>query len=216
MDEGFSKSILVKLGVAILVIALVDLFFLNYWVFKSEKLKVESEKVEEAKVVNDENSPLPSPTSQPFESPSPTAEPALAATETKTVVEKETVVQTAQKEIFIPIGSGSTKSGTFADLSGLEVTIDTTKYSQIESVVFEATLWVEGGNGRAWAKLKNVSDNNPFIEGQISSVSSTGELKTSGNIPIPTGSKKYGVQAKSDITNFAAHIDNARIKITLK
>ena len=46
MEEGSSRSIIAKLGVAILVIALIDLFFLNYWVLKSGKLKVESGKPE--------------------------------------------------------------------------------------------------------------------------------------------------------------------------
>jgi len=214
MGESFSKSILIKLGVAILAIALIDLFYLNYWVIKSEKLKVESGKFAQE---NRQIEPKPSQSPQaespsPVVSPSPTSVPALNQTTLKTT----TVVQTAQKEIFIPIGSGSTKSGTFADLSGLEVTIDTTKYSEIESVVFEASLWTDGGNGQAWAKLKNVSDNNPFIESQISSTSGVGEVKTSGKIPIPAGSKKYGVQAKTDITNFAAHVDNARLKIVLR
>src|SRR3989344_3632675 len=150
MGESFSKSILIKLGVAILAIALIDLFYLNYWVIKSEKLKVESGKFAQE---NRQIEPKPSQSPQ-AESPSP--------------------------------------------------------------VVSEASLWTDGGNGQAWAKLKNVSDNNPFIESQISSTSGVGEVKTSGKIPIPAGSKKYGVQAKTDITNFAAHVDNARLKIVLR
>jgi len=215
MEESFPKSIVAKLGIAILTIALVDLFYLNYWVLRSEKLKAESGKfAQDNRQLEPE--PLPSPeaptTVADYASPSPTSGPALSQTTLKTT----TVVQTAQKEIFVPIGSGSTKSGTFTDLSGLEVTIDTTKYSEIESVVFEASIWTEGGNGRAWAKLKNVSDNNPFIESQISSSSGSGEVKTSGKIPILAGAKKYGVQAKTDLVDYYAHVDNARIKITLK
>src|SRR3989344_1408703 len=214
MEESFSKSIITKIGIAILTIALVDLFYLNYWILQSEKLKVESGKFgQDNRQLEPELSGSPnaeSPT--PVVSPSPIPEPALNQTTLKTI----TVVQTAQKEIFIPIGSGSTKSGTFADLSGVEVTIDTTKYSEIESVVFEASLWTDGGNGRAWAKLKNVSDNNPFIESQISATSGAGEVKTSGKVPILAGAKKYGVQAKTDLVDYYAHVDNARIKITLK
>lgn len=224
MEEPSSKGILAKIGVAILVLALVDLFYLNYWVVKSTKLKVESEKLDSGREVGTRPSPSTvasidsTSANLPILSPSPTQQPAGTSTTTTAKAEKEvqTVVQTAQKEIFIPIGSGSTKSGEFVDLSGLEVTIDTTKYSAIESVVFEASLYTDGGNGRAWAKLKNISDKNPFIESQISSSSGTGEVKTSGNIPMPTGSKKYGVQAKTDLVDYAAHVENARIKITLK
>lgn len=200
-----------------MAVALLDLFFLNYWVIKGQKELGEGEdspnKTEESREIS---APSPSPIS--LASPVVAAEPPAGASETKTVVEKvtSTVVQTAQKEIFIPIGSGFNNKNSYTDIPGLEVTIDTTKYSAIESVVFEASIWVEGGNGRAWARLKNISDSNPYVEGQISSSSSSGEVKTSGNIPIPNGSKKYGIQAKTDIENFSAHVENARIKITLK
>ena len=216
MDEGSSKSILTKIGLAVLVIALLDLFFLNYLTFKNQKESQESQVIEEDSRVIVEPSPPPIEVTEDQPEPSSAPPPAGGTTETKTIVEKETVVQTAQKEIFIPVGSGSIKKKDWADIPGLEVTIDTTKYSAIESIVFEATIWPEGGNGRAYARLKNISDSNPFVESQISSASNTGELKTSGSIPFPSGSKKYGVQAKTDIENFAAHVENARIKITLK
>lgn len=213
MDEGPSKSILTKIGLAILVIALLDLFFLNYWVLENSKSKIASGESGESRLIVEE----PTPSLTPLESPNPSSQaPTAMANETKTVVEEKTVIQTAQKEIFIPIGSGSLKIKDWSDIPGLEVTIDTTKYSSIDSIVFEATIWPEGGNGRAYARLKNITDNNPFEESQISNASTTGVLKTSGNIPLPSGSKKYGVQAKTDIENFPAHVENARIKITLK
>ncbi len=212
MNQSFSKSILIKIGFAILLISLIDLFYLNWWILKKGRSEAANGKISDSRVVSVE-SPSPSPDLSPIPapSPSPTSAPIIL---NKT--DAKTVVQTAQKEIFIPIGSGSTKSGTFADISGLAVTIDTTKYSAIDSVVFEATVWVDGGNGRAWAKLKNVSDNNPFIESQITSSSGTGEVKTSGNIPIPSGAKTYGVQAKTDLTDYYTHVDNARLKIVLR
>ncbi len=216
MDEGSSKSIIIKIGLAILVIALLDLFFLNYLVFKNQKTSQESQVIEKDSRVIVEPSPSPIEVVENQPEPSFAPIPVGGTTETKTIVEKETVVQTAQKEIFIPVGSGSIKKKDWTDIPGLEVTIDTTKYSSIESIVFEATIWPEGGNGRAYARLKNISDSNPFIESQISNAGHSGELKTSGNIPFPTGAKKYGVQAKTDIENFEAHVENARIKITLK
>jgi hypothetical protein len=213
MRDSVLSKILSKLIIAIAIVALADLVYLNWWIVQNQNSNLSGQNLEATRDVSIESSPLvlPSPTTAVF--PEPAKEP-----ETKTVVEKQTqtIIQTAQKEIFIPIGSGSTNSNSYEDLPGLEVTIDTSKYSEIESVVFEASLRVEGGNGRAYAQLKNVSDNNPFFESMISSSSGAGEVKISGNIPIPSGSKKYGVRAKTDITNFAAHVENARIKITLK
>src|SRR3989344_3696908 len=179
MDQSSSTKILGKLGLSILAISLVDLLFLNWWVYRYDKLKVKNVKV-------------------------------------STVNRTETVVQTSQKEIFIPLGSSSTKSNSYAELAGLEVTIDPSKYWAIDSMIFEASLWVDGGNGRAWAQLYVVDDKNPLIESQISNPTSTPTIKTSGNIPIPGGAKSYRVQAKTELTDYAAHVDNARLKITLK
>lgn len=214
------KSILVKIGVAILVIALVDLVYVNYLVLVDFQKNTQSEaeqnssrtiKAEETPVINASPSPEANITTQtsPAVTPSPT-------TIYQTQVQEKTVVQTAQKEIFVPIGSGSTYSNSYANLSGVEVKIDWSKYSGIESVVFEATIWVQGGNGRAYAQLVNITDNNPLNESTLSSSSGGGEFKYSGNIPISSGIKTYGVRAKTDIVEFAAHVDNAKIKITLK
>lgn len=222
MEQSLLSRILAKIGIAILTVALADLLFVNYWLIKNENLnsKTASENninpsqasppTSQATLVPSP-SPSPSPTKSSPSQPSPTVK-------TETVVEKQTqtIIQTSSREIFIPMGSGSTNSYTFADLTGTDVTIDTSKYSAIDSVIFEASIWPEGGNGRAYAQIINVTDKNPLIESQISGSTSSGSVKTSGKIPIPTGAKTYRVQAKTDITNFAAHVENARIKITLK
>ncbi len=216
MEQSLVARILSKIAVAVLVLALLDLLYLNWWVIKYQKANSKDQNLEQTRTV--EAIPSPTPEASPTSLPGGEPKTETKTVETKTVVEKETqtIVQTAQREIFIPIGSSSTTSRNYVDLSGLEVTIDTSKYSTIESVVFEASIWVEGGNGRAYAQLKNITDNNPLIESEITSTSNKGEVKTSGKIPIPAGAKKYGVRAKTDIENFAAHVENARLKITLK
>ena len=221
MDESLSGKILSKMVIAIFVIALVDLIYLNWWVLKSQKLEAGSENLTLEQTANDLKQTSGSPEPIADSSPSPSASPEVETevkTETKTVVEKQTqtVIQTAQKEIFIPMGSGSTTSNSFVDLNGTDVAIDTSKYSTIDQVVFEASLRVEGGNGKATAKITNVTDNNPLFESEISTTSGTATVKTSGKIPIPQGVKTYRVQAKTDLVNFPARVENARIKITLK
>ena len=223
MDEGASGRILGKIGLAILAIALVDLGFLNYWVVKNDKLvtdvvtalnsrqdKSEDKSTADSgqdQVVESEPSPSPSPL------PVSQTEKTSATSDTKKI---QTVVQNAQKEIFISLGSGSTKSNDWAELAGLQVTIDFSKYSGIDSMVFSGSVWVDGGNGRAWGELYNSDDKTLLIESRISSPTGTATLMTSGNIPIPAGAKTYKVYAKTDLTDYAAHVDNARIKITLK
>jgi hypothetical protein len=224
MEDVESSSVLSKILIAIFVVALADLVFINWWLLK----KSTSEAVvpnQSADVVKSQKndagySPSPVPSSTPVEKvveknislgyeqkaiSSPNPSPSV-----------QTIVQTANKEIFIPMGFGETKSGNFADLSGVEISIDSSKYSNIDYVVFEASIWVEGGNGRAWAQIINVNDNNAIIESQITNPTSTPTLKSSGRIPLADGNKTYRVQAKTDLTDFAAHIENAHIKIVLK
>lgn len=212
MEESLLGKIFSKIIVAIFIIAVLDLMFVNWWILKSEGKQAPIENT-----VSNSQVEVASPTPIVIPSFAPTVQQEKSV-ETKTVVEvqEKTVVQTPNKEIFVPMGSGNTKSGSFEDLYGVEVTIDTGKYSAIDYIVFEGSLWVEGGNGRAWAQLKNVSDNNPFIESQISNPTSTPTLKTSAKIPYASGSKTYRVMAKTEQTDYAAHVDNARLKIVLK
>ena len=220
MDDSLPSRIFAKLGVAILAVALLDLAFVNWVIIKDQKTQIANSNVSEespadksAGVSTSDRGESPTP------SPSPGAQPKeVSVSDTKTIIEKgtQTIIQTAQKEIFIPMGSGSSTSSTYKDIDGTDVTIDTAKYGNIDSVVFEASIWVTGGNGRAYAQITNVNDKNPLIESQISGTSGTGEVKASGKIPFPSGAKTYRIQAKTDITNFAAHVENARLKITLR
>jgi len=217
---------LTKIGIAIIALALADLLYLNYWVISSQNRgggESANRESSQNSSVSDAGSPIPSPSQSPMlSSPSPSAKgqsPApVTIVETKTVVEKEsqTIVQTAQKEIFIPIGSGSTYSQSYTDLSGLEVSIDTSKYSSIESVVFEGSVWVQDGNGKMYAQLFNKTDGHPVWNSEISTSSASGTLTTSSKITLDSGNKTYRVQAKTNLTAYAAHIESARIKITLK
>lgn len=219
MENSFAGRLVSKIAVAIFLIAALDLVFINWWILKRDKQGLASVAVETTNnksvggsEISDKASASPTAVPTPtvvqtvIQTPNPSAQP----------VTSQTVIQTASREIFIPMGTGQSNSGIFADIAGTEVTIDTTKYSAIDYVVFEASVWVDGGNGRAWAQIKNVNDNNPLIESQISNPTSTATSKTSGKIPIPSGAKTYIVQAKTDMTDFAAHVGNARLKIVLK
>lgn len=220
LDNTSSAKILGKIGLAIIAIALADLAFLNYWVVKNDKklssfrapaTATPSASPRGTEVAADEDVGEESP--EPSPSPVTVSQ---ATKETSLAGKTETVVQTAQKEIFLPLGSGSTKSATYAELAGAEITIDFSKYSAVDSMVFEASVWVDGGNGRAWGELYNVDGKTLLIESQISNPTGSGVLKTSGSIPVPGGAKTYRVYAKTDLTDYAAHVDNARIKITLR
>jgi len=214
------SKLLTKIGLAILVLVIFDLAYINWWVLsESKKVKEPEGQSVRASIVQakDKNTASSSPIA--ISSPEPSGEGGQAKTvETRTVVEKQTqvVVQNAQKEVFIPIGAGSIKSGSYADVGGLEVSIDTDKYPAIASAVFEAGLWSDGGNGKVWAQLYNVSDKHPVWFSEISASSATSKFVSSLNITLGKGLRTYKVQAKGDQSDFYVHVENARIKITLK
>ncbi|MBI4037694.1 hypothetical protein HY382_01450 [Candidatus Curtissbacteria bacterium] len=211
------SKIFIKMGIALFVLAMVDLIFVNYWIWGNAKnlnVKIPSEEGtsdESKQIGNIEEVSSPTPYIQASPSPEPSVEP-------KTIIQKETktIVQTAQKEIFIPLGSGSASTNSFSDIPGTDVTVDFSKYSEIDYMVFEASVWVLYGNGRAYGQIKNVSDKNPLAESIVSSNSSTGEVKISGRLPVPSGVKTFRMMAKTDITDFPAHLENGRLKIVLK
>ncbi len=216
MDESFSARIFSKITIAIFVIALIDLFYINWWILKKNNQSfVQNELSTNIGFQTPSiSTPTPSTTSAPdnvvlpsgsIPSPSPTI-----------IMQEKIVVQTAEKEVFIPLGTGYATSSTYSDLNGVEVTVDSTKYPNIEGVYFEAAISVEGGNGRAYAQIYNVNDKVSYIESQISNNTSTATVKYSNRIPIATGAKTYRVQAKNEFGEYKAYVDNARLKIVLK
>lgn len=214
MDDSFASRIFAKIAIAILVLALADLLYLNYWAISVNSRQLTVDSSQNGQIVT-----LPSPDPDASPSPSPiVSDSPKTIVEKETVVEKETqtIVQTAQKEIFIPIGSGSTKNKDYIDLPGLEVTIDTAKYGVIESVVFESSIWVQDGNGKMYAQLYNKTDSHPVWNSELSTSSASGVLTTSPAITLDSGSKTYKVQARTNLVEYAAHVENARVKITLK
>ena len=218
MDGSIWQRLFTKIGIAIMAIALVDIIYINWWVIKSQNSNIKNQSLAESRVIEKkivEPSPLPtsSPTPKTQSKEVSVSEPHPPAGGEK---ETQTIIQTAQKEIFIPIGSGSTQNNNYEDLAGLEVTIDTNKYPSIDSVVFEASIWVQDGNGKMFAQLYNVSDKHPVWNSEISTSSSKATLTSSPTITLEKGSRTYRVQAKTNLTSYAAHVDNARIKITLR
>lgn len=218
--NSFFQRFLFKIGVAILLVALVDLIYINYRVLLQNQKS--SDKVQnENRVIARDPSPIPSPSSNTAKS-SPSASPSQASNSPQTIIkeetkiERETVVQTAQKEIFIPIGEGSTKSTSYVDLAGAQVTIDSSKYSGIASVVFEAGVWVTDGNGKMYVQLYNSTAKRPVWFSEISTASSSSTLLTSSGITLDPGSNTYVLQAKTNLEQYPANVKSARVKITLK
>ncbi len=214
-NSSLLSKILAKIGIAILAVALFDLVYLNYLTFKGEGAK------QEARTVDLKPTPAPIASQEPSaaNTPVPSAVPQASSqpsTPPTTNVTQQTIVQTAQKEIFIPVGDGSTNSHSYVNLSGAQVTIDSSNYSGVASVDFEASLWVTGGNGKAYAQLYNITAGHPVWNSELSNSSGTGVLLVSPTISLDSGQNTYVIQAKTDITDWSANVTTGRIKIVLR
>jgi hypothetical protein len=119
------------------------------------------------------------------------------------------------REFYIPLGTGSTNSQEWVDLPGVEANVAPSNYGSIKEMYFEASLRIPNGTGRAYARLKNVTDNTSLIESEVFREGSSTGLISSGKIPIPQATKLYRVQVKSTLGT-EMKLDNARIKIFVK
>lgn len=204
MEQGLFSRLLAKIGIAILVIALFDLVYLNYLTFKGD---------ETGQTRSFDLQPSPIPNLEASNSSSPST---AAGEESLQEESEKTIIQTAQREIFIPVGSGSTKNNSYTNLPGAQVTIDSSKYGVIQSADFEANISVTDGNGKMYAQLYNVTAKRPVWNSEISTSSANGVLAVSAPITLDLGQNLYQIQAKTDLTEFAANVSTGRIKIVLR
>lgn len=131
------------------------------------------------------------------------------------IIPTTTPSETSQvKEFFVPLGSGSNSSDDWQDVAGAKVSIDTTNYPSIKSVVFEALVHIPTGNEIAYVRLFNETDKHPIWTSEVSLEGGTPQLLVSKPITLDSGSKTYKVQMKTSL-KFQAVLDSARIHILI-
>ncbi|MCJ7792457.1 MAG: hypothetical protein MUP45_00545 [Candidatus Marinimicrobia bacterium] len=119
------------------------------------------------------------------------------------------------KEVYIPLGTGSTKSQDWEAINGAEAVIDLANYPQIKSIIFEASIRIPTANGRVYAKLYNVTEQHDVWYSEVSSEGPVSQREESKEISLGSGRKLYRVMMKSTMS-YEAILDSARIKIILK
>lgn len=142
-----------------------------------------------------------------------TATPVVLPTITPVPVAKE---QTAAlpREIYIPVGTGSTKSSSWDGIVGAEVNIDTGKYGYIKEVYFQASLRIPTANGEVYAKLYNETDKHDVWFSEVFSQGEEGTLKEA-KISLDPGAKLYRVYLKSTL-EAEAQLLFSRIKLIVE
>ena len=118
----------------------------------------------------------------------------------------------AVREFFVTLGSGSSTTLDWTDVPGAQTYIDSTAYSNIKSVTFEASLYTPTGNQTANARLYNVTDAHPVWNSEVTVDGGTPQLKISNTISLDRGSKLYQVQMKTQLQS-RTNLENARIHL---
>lgn len=116
------------------------------------------------------------------------------------------------KEFYIPLGSGQTQSEQYEDVPGLSAYIDSTSYSKIKKVTFEASMRITNAHGRVYAQLFNDTDKHPVWFSEISMEGDKSQLLISAPIILDKGNKLYKVQMKTTLKE-VSYIDQARVHI---
>lgn len=119
------------------------------------------------------------------------------------------------KEYYLPLGSGSTTSRDWQEISGAEIVIDADNFSNVKSIIWEAVLRLPTGNGLVQAKLYNVTDKHEVWYSEVGSGSSTAYRAESAEIQLSPGRKLYRVMMRSTM-GYEAFLDSGRIKILLE
>lgn len=194
-DERKIKVAFFGIGALFVIVIIVGIFYLIIQSAKSQK------SVDIASQLTP--TPLSSPTSKLTETPTPTP----------IVIVKEVVKNTSVKEQFIPFGSGSNQTSDWADVPGLQASIDFGSYGNIKDARFEISVNIPTANETASVRLFNVTDKHPVW---YSEVTTTNNVYTvSPPIIYDKGVKTYQVQMKTQL-QFLANLTLARIHIILQ
>lgn len=189
------------IAVVFAVLLLADLAAINFKVFSPQKLPSLTASLPTPTT----EMPRVSPVVFPSETPSlPTAPPTPSAASAPMA-----------KEIYIPLGNGSTKSLDWTGISGAEVVLDTANFPKIKSMIFEAFLQIPTGNGKAYAKLYNITDQHDVWLSEVAVEGGGVQRAESKNINFDAGRKVYRVMMKTTM-GYEAILESARLKIILE
>lgn len=120
-------------------------------------------------------------------------------------------VQQTPHEWYVPIGSGSTTSKEWVEISGAEVTIDTENYPAIKKVIFEVYLAIPTANGVVSAKLYNVTKQHDVWFSEVSAETEKIQGRQA-TISLDSGRNLYRIKMKTTM-GYQANLTNARLTI---
>ena len=127
----------------------------------------------------------------------------------------QTTASVGAKEVFVPLGSGSSQSRDYEDVPGMAAYIDSSAYSTIDYVRFEGSLRIPSGVGRVYTRVYNKTDGNFVWSSEVTTETDKTYIFQSDHMSLASGNKLYQILLKSTVGALAL-IESARIKIVLK
>lgn len=136
-------------------------------------------------------------------------------TETKVVEKQVTVISKPSGTAYIPMGSSATTTSVdWMDVDDSAIYIDVVNdYAADATVSWEASLKVAHGNGKAFARLYDATNNIAVDKSELSTTDNAVFTQvTSKNLPFWRGRNLYKVQIKS-LNSFEVTYSGGKIKV---
>lgn len=116
------------------------------------------------------------------------------------------------REYYVPLGSGSTQSTNWDDLTSTDTLIDPALYPTMKEAYFIVALSNPTQNGQIEAQLYNVTDKHVVWNSHVSMNGPSAQTITAGPIALVAGPKLYRVQLKSGLS-YPSSVTSAKIRI---
>lgn len=116
-------------------------------------------------------------------------------------------------EFFIPLGTGTSTATTWTNVPGVQAYIDSTQYSNVKTVTFEASVVLPATPQIVSVQLYDVTNNHPVWFSQVTMQSSnTSQLLISSPITLSSGNNLYQVQMQTQL-QAPANLVQSRVHI---
>lgn len=128
----------------------------------------------------------------------------------ETPAQRTSAPQSSVKETLVFMGSGSSSSTNWTNISSAQVTINTAQFPPIKEVRLEAALSILGGE--AHARLVRTDGTATYLASEVMHNTSTSTWVTSAPFSIAAGNVSYTIQVRST-SNERVNLDGARLKL---
>lgn len=133
----------------------------------------------------------------------------------ETNVISQDIQNNSVEEVYIPLGTATTQLANYQSVPGLEAQIDSTKYPNIATATFEATVTNPNASQQVWLQLFDATNNHPVWYSQVTYQGGGSSTLISSPITLSQGNVTYQVQAQTQL-QAPAQITNARVHLILE